>query len=177
MILPGFKISGVAGNPTGGRVKVELAGVPSYPDLARLGTVSNRLVAIDLLSTPIAVCSGGWVLHAPAPTVEVLITLGVVMAEVRDKLREGRKVLAVTLRLVGVPELTVAACDSTVTGVSTLGSACTLLVLRVSSGSSVISDVWELVRVSSKTVVSALPLLVVTTGVSVRRAPSALAVR
>ena len=60
----------------------------------------------------------------PAPAGEVLITLTVGTG---DKLREGIKVVAILLKLVGLTILTVAVLHSTVTGVSTVESACPLM--------------------------------------------------
>ena len=77
MIFPRLGISGVTGNPTGGSVKVELAGIPSDPDLTGPGTASSGLALVDMLSTLIEVCLDDRVSDAPAPAVEVLITLGV----------------------------------------------------------------------------------------------------
>ena len=114
-----------------------LAGIPSDPDLAGPGTTSSGLALIDLLSTLIEVCLGNRVPDSPAPAVEVLITLGVITVEIGDKLREGIKVVAVSLRLVRLTMLAVAVLDSRV---STLESVCPLSDPRVSLGSCVTSD-------------------------------------
>ena len=114
-----------------------VAGIPSDPDLAGPGTTSSGLALIDLLSTLIEVCLGNRVPDSPAPAVEVLITLGVITVEIGDKLREGIKVVAVSLRLVRLTMLAVAVLDSRV---STLESVCPLSDPRVSLGSRVTSD-------------------------------------
>ena len=138
VILPGLEsVEWLVILYTGGRIKVELAGIPSDPDLAVPDTTSSGLTLIDLLSTLIEVCSDDWVPDAPAPTVEVLITLGVITVEIGDKFREGIKVVAVSLRLVGLATLAVALLDSKV---STLESVYPLSEPRVSLGSGVTSD-------------------------------------
>ena len=108
MILPGLANTELAGNPTSGRFKVELTGIPSDPDLAGPGTASSGLALIDLPSTLIEVCSDNRVPDAPAPVEEVLITLGVTTVG--------------TGRLAGLATVTVAVLDSTVARVSTLES-------------------------------------------------------
>ena len=153
VILPGLAISGVAGNPTQSQNRT---------CRIRVGTTTSGLALIDLLSILIKVCSNDWVPDAPPPAVKVLITLGVLTVEVGDRLRV--KVVAVSLRLVGLAMLAVATLDSTVTGVSTLETVCTLSEPRVSSGSHVTCDTWKLVMVPSRIVVLLSPLQVVNVG-------------
>lgn len=53
VILPRLMIHRVAGNPTGGKVKVKLAGISTNSALTVPDTTSSGLAALDMVSIPI----------------------------------------------------------------------------------------------------------------------------